>query len=75
MNMELKALELGSLQVGSSLSMCHVGSVVPGREAGELLRIRDAKVFVSSAGERKDEAQCPPTSWQDVASLRCFRER
>ncbi|ETM48568.1 hypothetical protein L914_06903 [Phytophthora nicotianae] len=49
--MELKALELGSHQVGSSLSVCHVGSVVPGHK-GEVLCIRDAKVFVSSESWR-----------------------
>ncbi|ETN07731.1 hypothetical protein PPTG_23165 [Phytophthora nicotianae INRA-310] len=30
--METKALELGSHQVGGSLSVCHVDSVVPGHE-------------------------------------------
>ncbi|ETM44131.1 hypothetical protein L914_10613 [Phytophthora nicotianae] len=33
MDMETKALDLGSHQVGGSLSVCHVDSVVPGHEA------------------------------------------
>ncbi|ETM97468.1 hypothetical protein PPTG_24943 [Phytophthora nicotianae INRA-310] len=39
------------IQFMCSLSVCHVGSVVPGHE-GEGLRIRDAKVFVSSESWR-----------------------
>ncbi|ETO99763.1 hypothetical protein F441_22813 [Phytophthora nicotianae CJ01A1] len=49
--MELKALKIGSHHVGGSLSMCHVGSVVPDHE-GEGLRVRDANVFVSSESWR-----------------------
>ncbi|ETL90841.1 hypothetical protein L917_10564 [Phytophthora nicotianae] len=45
MNMELKALELGLHRVGSSLSVCHVDSVMPGHEGvRELGKLENARI-------------------------------